>query len=69
MSLGVSVAAALLAVFTQRDGAAALGRPAAFHATFLYVGAITIASALIFWQLAPDTGKTSVAAPPHRLEH
>lgn len=61
MSLGVSVAGALLAVFTERLDVGADGRLAAFHATYLCVGAITIASAWIFWQLAPDADRTASA--------
>lgn len=68
MSLGVSVGAALLAVFTEHYGLAALDHLAAFHATFLCVGVITIASALIFWQLAPDTGKAAGKRGRHQSD-
>ncbi len=61
MSLGVSVAGALLAVFTERLDAGADDRLAAFHATYLCVGAITVASAWIFWQLAPDADRAASA--------
>jgi EmrB/QacA subfamily drug resistance transporter len=54
MSLGVTVAGALLATFTGLlDHDAAHTLPA-FHATFICVGLITSASAWIFWQLSPD---------------
>ncbi len=64
MSLGVSVAGALLAVFAEHFGTSLpnQGQLAAFHATYLCVGAITIASAWIFWQLTPDTGTTRTSA-------
>ncbi len=69
MSLGVSVAGALLAVFSEHFGLALSSDPlAAFHATFLCVGVITIASALIFWQLTPDAGNTPVDTSSHMLE-
>lgn len=55
MSLGVASAGALLANFEEyfaRDlHAQALS---AFHATFISVGLIAIASSWIFWQLSPD---------------
>ena len=61
MSLGVSVAGALLAVFAQ-PGAAQAGVPAlaAFQATFQWVGFATMASAFIFWHLAPQDTVASV---------
>lgn len=52
MSLAVATAGALLANFEDYFGIAhALS---AFHATFIAVGLITVASAWIFWQLSPD---------------
>jgi MFS family permease len=54
MSLGVTVAAALLATFTRYFAAQPHGTLPAFHATFVAVGLITSASAWIFWQLSPD---------------
>ena len=55
MSLGVAIAGALLAAFTNVFGRQG-PQPAlsAFHATFLCVGLITVASAWIFWQLSAD---------------
>lgn len=59
MSLGVAVAAALLGGFTSQHG----GMPeagttlAAFHATFLCVGTLTLLSGLVFLQLGPDEGR------------
>ncbi len=55
MSLGVTVAGALLAAFSAYFGRVAPDDTlAAFRATFLCIGAITCASAWIFWQLAPE---------------
>jgi len=54
MSLGVTVAGALLAAFSSYFGRATpVEALAAFRATFLCIGLITCASAWIFWQLAP----------------
>ncbi|MCB1899752.1 MFS transporter [Cognatazoarcus halotolerans] len=57
MSLGVSMAGALLAVFAEQPELATRQQLGAFHATFLCVGAITMASAWIFWQLVPDADR------------
>lgn len=55
MSLGVTVAGALLASFANWFHADGGGRPLpAFHATFICIGLITAASAWIFAQLSPD---------------
>lgn len=54
MSLGVSVAGALLAVFVDGMHLTTANHLPAFQATYLSVGLITVASAWIFWQLAPD---------------
>ena len=62
MSLGVASAGALLANFEEHFGRGAAAQAlAAFHATFICVGLITVASAWIFWQLAPD-GRGPAAA-------
>lgn len=55
MSFGVAIAGALLATFTNVFGHEG-PQPAlaAFHATFICVGLITMASAWIFWQLSSD---------------
>jgi EmrB/QacA subfamily drug resistance transporter len=64
MSLGVTVAGALLTTFTDLIPRAGTANPLpAFHATFLCVGIITSGSAWIFAQLAPDIGNT-----PERTE-
>jgi hypothetical protein len=56
MSLGVTIAGALLATFTQMFGhGTSTETLTAFHATFACVGIITASSAWIFAQLAPDT--------------
>jgi hypothetical protein len=49
---GAAAAGSLLAAFAPLESH---GATAALHATFLCVGAITLTSTLIFWQL-PDTG-------------
>ncbi|MFC7517372.1 multidrug transporter subunit MdtD [Herbaspirillum sp. GCM10030257] len=55
MSLGVAAAGGLLATFGGFFGSAPGGQSlAAFHASFVCMGLITIASAWIFWQLSPD---------------
>ncbi|MEC5405025.1 multidrug transporter subunit MdtD [Paraburkholderia sp. MPAMCS5] len=55
MSLGVTVAGALLATFTGLlPRVTAANSLPAFHATFLCVGIITAGSAWIFAQLSPD---------------
>jgi EmrB/QacA subfamily drug resistance transporter len=54
MSLGVTVAGALLAAFSSYFGRATpVEALSAFRATFVCIGLITCASAWIFWQLAP----------------
>lgn len=49
---GAAAAGSLLAAFAPLESH---GATAALHATFLCVGAITLTSTLVFWQL-PDTG-------------
>ena len=61
MSLGVATAGGALAAFSDAfggDGGSAL---AAFHATFISVGLVTMMSAWIFWQLEP---KRRYPVPP-----
>ncbi|MGH8172560.1 MAG: multidrug transporter subunit MdtD [Rhodanobacteraceae bacterium] len=67
-SFGVASASGLLATFTTMFGfERGTNALPAFHATFVCVGLITAASALIFWQLRPERGPveppTPVAAP------
>jgi len=50
---GAAAAGSLLAAFNDHLGDSH-GATAALHATFVCVGAITLTSTLIFWQL-PDT--------------
>lgn len=60
MSLGVTVAGALLSAFSTYFGQASPADTfAAFRATFVSIGLITCASAWIFWQLDPDVGGAS----------
>ncbi|KAF1024074.1 MAG: putative transport protein HsrA [Paracidovorax wautersii] len=55
MSLGVTVAAALLATFEQwLGGLGGYGTLDVFRATFIGIGVATAASGWIFWQLAAD---------------
>ncbi|QCK87660.1 DHA2 family efflux MFS transporter permease subunit [Phreatobacter aquaticus] len=55
MSLGVTIAGALLTAFTSYFGTSSPAATlAAFRSTFVCIGAITCASAWIFWQLSPD---------------
>ena len=64
MSMGVAAASAVLAAFYGYFEASGAQRTLeAFHATFATMGLITIASAGIFWQLAPDIERD---AGPHR---
>ena len=51
MSLGIATAAAILSGFTVRFESNLL---AAFQATFMCMGLMTMAAAWIFWQLEPD---------------
>jgi EmrB/QacA subfamily drug resistance transporter len=61
MGMGVACAGAALAGFNTyfADHATGGGTLWAFHATFVAMGLITMASAWIFWQLEPDTVATS----------
>jgi len=64
MSMGVAAASAVLAAFYGYFDASGAQRTLdAFHATFATMGLITVASAGIFWQLAPDIERD---AGPHR---
>ncbi len=62
MGMGVAAAGAVLAAFTGYFGGDG-GAPAlqAFRATFACMALITMASAVIFWQLTPEDSR---AAPP-----
>ena len=65
MSLGVTVAGALLAAFTAYFGTAAPAETlSAFRATFVCIGIITCASASIFWHLAPTIKDSAKKAEP-----
>ncbi len=63
MSLGVALAAVLLALFREVGGP---GRPPdglfAFHASFICIGCISVATAVIFAQL-PRAGRAAPARP------
>ncbi len=65
MSLGVTVAGALLASFTSHLAAGATSAAVpAFQATFVTIGIITCASAWIFWQLDPGVSRGRGGAEP-----
>ncbi|WP_240766595.1 multidrug transporter subunit MdtD [Paraburkholderia flava] len=65
MSLGVTVAGALLATFTGLiPRVTEANSLPAFHATFLCVGIITAGSAWIFAQLAPDIRRATKRTDP-----
>ncbi len=64
MSLGVAVASAVLAGYTGIFGnATPLATLHAFEATFVSMGLITLASALIFWNLPPEARAVQPAQP------
>jgi len=65
MSLGVAVAAALLATFNEAFANEDALR--AFRATFACIGIITCASAWIFWQLSPDVRPAKSEEEPVEL--
>ncbi|CAN7196642.1 multidrug transporter subunit MdtD [Pseudomonas solani] len=65
MSLGVAVAAALLGGFGKPDAPSVL---AAFQATYLCVGTLTLLAAAIFFQLPPDSGR-AVRRVPDDIGH
>jgi len=76
MGMGVAVAGAVLAGFSALLGPGGPASPAhldtlaSFHATFVTMGFITLASAAIFWQLpsglAPGLARGDAsAAGPH----
>lgn len=64
MSLGVTVAAALLSAFTAAFELRVEEPRVAFQATFVAVGLITCASSFIFWQLAPEICETETEEEP-----
>jgi hypothetical protein len=64
MSLGVTVAGALLTTFQETLGQNDSSRILlTFHATFLCVGLMTCASAWIFWQLSTDVKQSGAQTP------
>ena len=65
MGMGVAAAGAVLAAFTAYFGGEGAHTLPSFRATFGCMALITMASAGIFWQLAPaDGGAAGSAAPP-----
>lgn len=68
MSLGVTVAGALLAAFSTYFGKVAPAETlSAFRATFLCIGIITCASASIFWHLEPAIKDSSKGPGPEEV--
>ncbi|KAF1046429.1 multidrug transporter subunit MdtD [Xylophilus sp.] len=66
MSMGVAAAGAVLAGFTDLFGVqsgAAAQTLTAFHATFLTMGVMTMASAGVFWQLEDTRSMPTVTGP------
>ncbi|GAA4335026.1 multidrug transporter subunit MdtD [Pigmentiphaga soli] len=67
MSMGVTVAAAILAGFTRYTGRGGATDPLpAFHSTFICVGLMTAASTWIFWQLSRDAADSGRRASDKR---
>lgn len=65
MSLGVTVAAALVATFEALYSPASTAHALqAFRAAFVCIGFVTVCSAWIVWQLRPDAPRLSQAATP-----
>jgi EmrB/QacA subfamily drug resistance transporter len=64
MSMGVAAASAVLAAYNDTFGSSSpLEILHAFEATFASMGLITLASALIFWQLPPEARAPHPAQP------
>ncbi len=67
MSMGVAAAASVLTAFADvfaGGGTPSLGTLHTFQATFATMGIVTLASAIIFWNLPPDDrGAASVETP------
>ena len=64
MSLGVAVAGAVLAGFSDAFAASGAGAAQrAFEATFTTVGLITMVSALVFWHLPPQARAPEIEGP------
>jgi Na+/H+ antiporter NhaC len=64
MSLGVAFAGGLLGAFTTAAGGEAAGEVlSAFRWSFVCIGILTLASAAIFAQLAPDAKPVTEKVP------
>jgi len=65
MSLGVGLAGAVLAAYGSHYGSgSSTGALQALHATFLTMGAVTIAASAVFWQLSPEDRGSGPARDP-----
>lgn len=65
ISMGVATAGGVLAAFSGLFGSdSAAHTLQAFHATFVCMGLITLASASIFWQLTPQESEVPKSNPP-----
>ena len=62
MGMGVAAAGAVLAAFTAHYGMDGVQTLQTFRATFLCMALITMASAAIFWQLAPEDSRAVPAS-------
>jgi Na+-translocating ferredoxin:NAD+ oxidoreductase RnfE subunit len=75
MGMGVALAGAVLAGFGSLLGSAGAGVPAraealaSFHATFVTMGLVTLASAAIFWQLPPGREAAAPASDAAAASH
>ncbi len=65
IGMGVASAGGVLAAFTGLFGSATPAQTLnAFHATFVCMGLMTLASASIFWQLTPSESRVPQSASP-----
>ena len=65
IGMGVASAGGVLAAFTGLFGSATSAQTLnAFHATFVCMGLMTLASASIFWQLTPGDSRVPQSASP-----
>ncbi len=64
MGLGVAVAGGLLGAFSDLAGGESAGQAlSAFRWSFIAIGLVTMASAIVFWQLPADRADPPAAAP------
>ena len=68
MSMGVAAAGAVLAAFTAHYGMDGVQTLQAFRATFGCMALITVVSAAVFWQLAPEDSRALPVPPVHEQD-